>query len=94
MRFEVRGNLREIESHQYIFCILSRVDGNTIEVGDRYELLYWAGGHWVSLGEQVATTVKLVYDGVPAGTLYWLRNRTKGRDERIFTYEAGRQVWW
>ena len=71
-----------------------RGDGNTIEVGDRYELFYWSKGHWVSLGEQVATTVSLVYEDVPVGTLYWLRNRTKGKDERIFTYEEGRQVWW
>ena len=71
-----------------------RGDGNTIEVGDCYELFYWSKGHWVSLGEQVATTVSLVYEDVPVGTLYWLRNRTKGKDERIFTYEEGRQVWW
>ena len=71
-----------------------RGDGNTIEVGDRYELFYWSKGHWVSLGEQVATTVSLVYEDVPVGTLYWLRNRTKGKDERLVSYEEGRQVWW
>ena len=35
----------------------------------------------------------LVYEA-PAGALYWLRNLTEGREERIFSYENGRQVWW
>lgn len=26
--------------------------------------------------------------------MYWLRNLTRGREERIFTYEDGKQVWW
>ena len=26
--------------------------------------------------------------------LLWLRNLTKGREERPFTYENGRQIWW
>ena len=72
----------------------ARGDGNTIEPGDRYELCYWNNRQWESMGEQTATTVSLTYENVPSGTLYWLRNRTKGREERIFTYEDGKQVWW
>jgi hypothetical protein len=26
--------------------------------------------------------------------LYLLQNLTKGKEERIFTYENGKQVWW
>lgn len=26
--------------------------------------------------------------------LYWLRDLSKGKDERIFTYEQERLVWW
>ena len=37
---------------------------------------------------------ELVYDNVPAGALLILHNHTKGKEERIFTYENGRQVWW
>lgn len=72
-----------------------RGDGNTIDIGDTYELFYWDENEgWVSLGKQKATTVKLEYHHVPAGTLYWLRDLTKGQEERIFTYEDGEQNWW
>jgi len=36
----------------------------------------------------------LQYDNVPENSLLLLRNHTKGREERIFTYENGKQVWW
>ena len=70
-----------------------RGDGNGIEIGDEYELRYWDNG-WKSMGRQKAQTVYVKYKNVPQGTLYHLRNHTKGSDERIFTYEDGKQVWW
>jgi len=39
-------------------------------------------------------TQELVYDNVPANALLLLHNHTKGKEERIFTYEGGRQIWW
>ena len=72
----------------------ARGDGNTIDIGDTYELFYWGNGHWNSLGKQKANTVTLEYKNVPAGALYWLRDLTKGEEERIFTYENGKQIWW
>ena len=33
-------------------------------------------------------------DNVPTNALLLLRNHTKGKEERIFTYEGGEQVWW
>ena len=36
----------------------------------------------------------LKYDNVPAQALFRLHNRTKGSEERIFTYEGGKQIWW
>lgn len=33
-------------------------------------------------------------DNVPTNALLLLRNHTKGKEERIFTYENGEQVWW
>ena len=70
-----------------------RGDGNGIEIGDEYELLYWDKG-WKSMGRQKAITVYVKYKNVPQGALYHLRNHTKGTDERIFTFENGKQVWW
>lgn len=71
-----------------------RCDGNSVEIGDEYELVYWHEGAWESLGRQTATHVNVHYKDVPAGGLYLLRDHTKGVDERIFTYEEGRVVWW
>ncbi len=70
-----------------------RGDGNGIEIGDKYELLYW-DKEWKSMGKQIAKTVYVKYKNVPQGALYHLRNHTKGTDERIFTFENGKQVWW
>lgn len=71
-----------------------RGDGNSIDIGDRYELLYWMDGRWHSMGERTAETIRLVYENMPSGTLYWLRDLSKGKDERIFSYENGKQKWW
>ena len=73
---------------------IPRNDGNCIEVGDEYELLYWSGYNWKSQGKKIAQSDTLTYEEVPSGGLYLLRNHTKGKEERIFTYEQGRQVWW
>lgn len=71
-----------------------RGDGNTIDIGDEYELFYWSDHRWTSLGRQVATTVQLNYEQIPSGALYFLKNLTKGKEERIFTYVNGEQVFW
>lgn len=48
-----------------------------------------------SAGQQTADQDDLlIYKQIPQGTLYWLRNYTRGKEERIFTYEDGIQVWW
>lgn len=71
-----------------------RGDGNGIELGDNYELLYWDEGKWASLGFTTAAHPILEYPKVPKGALFLLRDHTKGKDERIFTYENGKQIWW
>lgn len=73
---------------------IPRNDGNCIEIGDKYELMQWREGRWESLGERTATCNALEYERIPSGGLYVLRNLTKGHEERIFTYENGKQIWW
>lgn len=70
-----------------------RNDDNSISVGHDYELFYWHR-KWISLGRKTAIEPKLEYDNVPKGALLWLRNLTKGKEERPFTYENGKQIWW
>ncbi|MEP0418072.1 MAG: hypothetical protein ABJZ92_05655 [Cyclobacteriaceae bacterium] len=68
-------------------------DGNSIEIGDQYNLLYWNKG-WQSLEQQIASKEYLVFDRVPTNALFILKNDTKGKQERIFTIENGKQIWW
>lgn len=72
---------------------MPRTDGNCIEPGDDYELVYW-NNEWISIKHQTATTDSLVFDNVPKEALYLLHNHTKGKQERIFTWEDGKQTWW
>jgi hypothetical protein len=76
-------------------AFLPRNDDNAIREGELYELFYW-DKRWVSLGRQTGTNemFRLKYNNVPTNALYLLRNHTKGKEERIFTYENGKQVWW
>jgi len=79
-----------IDAIRYIF----RNDDNNIRPGDTYELLYNGKGRWLSAGKQTADTTLLQYEKIPSNTLYWLRDHTRGKEERPFTYENGKQVWW
>jgi hypothetical protein len=71
-----------------------RADGNDITPGDMHEVLYWDANRWISLGRREADDIKMLYENVPVGTIYWIRNHSRGRDERIFTYENDKQIWW
>lgn len=74
---------------------IGRNDGNSIEIGDSYELYYWnTSGYWELLETRKADRNELLFCNVPSGGLYILRDRTKGSEERIFTYEGCRQIWW
>jgi len=69
-----------------------RNDQNNIEKGMEYELFYW-DRNWKSLGRMTATTDVLVYKNAPVGALLLLRNHTAGKEERIFLYADGMQIW-
>jgi hypothetical protein len=73
---------------------MSRSDGNYITYGDEYELKYWHGGQWRSLGKKTADGVYLTFDNCPANALFLLHDCTRGVEDRIFTYENGQQIWW
>ena len=71
-----------------------RSDTNFIVEGDKYELCYWNRDEWVSVGKKVATKPSVDYKDVPSGGLYMLHNLSRGKEERIFTWEKGKQVFW
>ncbi|NOZ07989.1 MAG: transglutaminase domain-containing protein [FCB group bacterium] len=61
--------------------------------GKTYILKYWNDG-WTDVGEQQAGSDPLIFKEVPGDRLYWLVEKDSRREERIFTWENGRQVWW
>ncbi len=74
---------------------LARNDDNDIRENELYELFYWANGNWNSLGKKTGNeSGELQFKKVPNNALYLLHNHTKGREERIFTYENEKQIWW
>lgn len=75
--------------------VVPRSDDNDVFPGNEYELLFWNGEKWKSAGFQIATDNVLVYDNVPKRCLLWVRNYTRGRDERPFLIgEDGKTEWW
>lgn len=74
---------------------IARNDGNCIELGNDYELMYWNNKDWQSLGQMIARADSLIYQNCPRNALFLLHNKTKGKQERIFTIDKkGKQVWW
>ena len=66
---------------------------NFIRIDDRYELFYLKANTWNSLGMQTATSDSLIFESVPSNSLLYLKNHTRGNDERIFIYKDGVQVF-
>lgn len=68
---------------------------NYVRKGDLYELFYFADKRWNSLGKKTAEGDSLAYRA-PEGTLYYLKNHSRGKDERIFEYdfEKREQKFW
>ncbi len=69
-----------------------RNDDNYVWPGQEYELLYYDRGEWRTCGRRVATGHSLEFDA-PANAVLWLRNLTKGREEQVFVYRDGRQLF-
>ena len=71
-----------------------RSDTNFILEGDTYELCYWLDGKWVSMGKKKATGQEITFPDVPMGAVYILHNLSRGNEERIFTLDQNKQIWW
>lgn len=89
----IRADFKSPVRVSRVVC-LPRSDGNGVYPGEEYELLYYAADGWQSLGRKRAGDYFVEYGAVPAGGLYWLRNRTRGVEERVFTVQDGRVRFW
>lgn len=61
---------------------------NYIYKGETYELFYSSQGEWNSAGTRIAVSDSLLYT-VPKGALFYLKNYTRGKDERILNIMKG-----
>ncbi|MCQ2974402.1 MAG: hypothetical protein MJ211_06275 [Bacteroidales bacterium] len=74
--------------------LVPRSDDNDIHPGDTYELKYYDGERWISLGKKTADSNVLHYDDVPAHALLWVKDYTQGWDERPFLYREDGSIEW
>ena len=65
---------------------------NYVYEGNLYELFY-CDVVWKSAGQVIAASDSVVFQGVPEGVLYLLKNHSGGVQERAFSYKDGRQLW-
>ena len=80
-----------VSIHKIVYTPRNR--DNFIREGDCYELFYATARGWTSLGKQTAKADSLVYE-VPMGALLYLRDHTRGNDDRIFEMAHGHQKLW
>ncbi|MDR3245207.1 MAG: discoidin domain-containing protein [Prevotellaceae bacterium] len=65
-----------------------------INDGQEYELFYWTGKTWQTLGTEKVFNHRLDYKNVPSNALFYLRNATTGKNgARVFTVQDGKQKW-
>ncbi len=68
-------------------------DLNFIEKGHLYELYYFDTS-WRLIERKVASDEELFFDNVPQNSLLLLKDRTAGKEERIFEFKDGKQIWY
>ncbi|MCM1331938.1 MAG: transglutaminase-like domain-containing protein [Bacteroides sp.] len=69
-------------------------DGNFVVPGHEYRLDFWNGAEWQPIQSQISNGYELTFSGIPTGALLLLNDLTEGKEERPFTLNDGKQVWW
>ncbi len=72
--------------------IVPRNDDNYVVPGEEYELFYFDRDGWKSLGRKTSQGFSIEF-AAPANAVLWLRNLTKGREEQVFIWKDGRQLF-
>lgn len=79
-------------SHVAAIRFAPSTDLNFVEKGHLYELYYFDKS-WNLINRQIALHEHLIFSDVPANALLLLKDKTAGKEERIFEYENGVQIW-
>lgn len=82
------GEKKVISKVEYI----PRNRDNYIRKGDTYEMFY-CDKIWKSCGTVTAESDSIAFRNVPSGTIYIVKNHTRGSQMRIFIYKDGKQIW-
>ena len=70
-------------------------DDNAVIAGNPYQLYYWNNGWQLfNTEEKIAKSNYITFNNVPEGSLYVLKNAKGGKEERIFQFKNGRQLFW
>lgn len=69
-------------------------DGNNIIAGNTYELFCYVNGEWRLYGRKKSYGYEISFDNIPSNALYRIHCIDDGKEEQVFTYENGRQIWW
>lgn len=75
---------------------IKRGDGDAVTPGDEYELSWWNGSGWELFLKDKAADVRIDVKGIPSGVLYYLKDVTRGWDQRIFIVDDSidGQIWY
>lgn len=85
------GNGNEQPVSKIVFCPSS--DLNFVEKGHLYELYYF-DTEWKLIERTYSKGDKLTFTNVPSDAILLLKDKKGGREERIFEYSNGKQIWY
>ena len=73
--------------------LIPQNDDNFVRKGDDYELFFQNGSEgWCSLGRKTATGTSIRFR-VPENAVLWLKNHTRGKEERCFYMDGEVQIF-
>lgn len=72
--------------------IVSRNDDNFVLPTQEYELLFFSKDGWKSLGSKVSDGFEINFEA-PSNAVLWLKNLTRGREEQVFIWKDGTQLF-
>jgi F5/8 type C domain-containing protein len=60
----------------------------------KYELKYWMNSHWITISTCTAKNASVTFNNIPSNALCLVHDLTVDVEERIFTIDNGKQIWW
>lgn len=84
------GEGKEQQVSKIRFC--PSTDLNFVEKGHLYELYYF-DKEWKLINRIYSKDEKLTFSNIPSNAILLLKDKSGGKEERIFEYVNGKQIW-